>query len=53
VPVPPLPEQRRIVARLDAMRTEVDRLESLHDETAAKLSALIPSVLDRAFRGEL
>jgi len=53
VPVPPLPEQRRIVAELDALQAEVDALKRLQTETAAQLDALLPAVLDRAFKGEL
>lgn len=50
---PPLSEQRRIVAELDALQTEVDRLKELQAETAAELGSLLPSILDRAFKGEL
>ena len=46
-------EQRRIVAELDALQAEVDRLKALQAETAAELDALLPSLLDRAFKGEL
>jgi type I restriction enzyme S subunit len=53
VPVPPLPEQRRIVAELDALQAEVDALKRLQAETAAELDALLPAILDRAFKGEL
>jgi type I restriction enzyme S subunit len=53
VPVPPLPEQRRIVAELDALQAEVDALKRLQAGTAAELDALLPAVLDRAFKGEL
>jgi len=51
--VPPLPEQRRIVAELDALQAEVDRLKALQAATAAELDALLPAILDRAFKGEL
>ncbi len=51
VPVPPLPEQRRIVLELDALHAEVDTLKRLQMETAAELDALMPSVLARAFAG--
>ncbi len=51
--VPPLPEQRRIVAELDALQAEVDALKRLQAETAAELDALLPSILDKAFKGEL
>ncbi len=53
IPVPPLPNQRRIVAYLDELQAKVDSLKRLQAETAAELNALLPSVLDKAFRGEL
>jgi type I restriction enzyme S subunit len=53
IPVPPLPEQRRIVSELDALQSEVDALKRLQAETAAELDALLPAILDRAFKGEL
>ncbi len=53
IPAPPLPEQRRVVAQLDALQADVDRLKGLQAETSAELDALLPSILDRAFRGEL
>jgi type I restriction enzyme S subunit len=53
IPVPPLSEQRRIVAEFDALRVEVDALKCLQDETATELGALLPSVLSKAFAGEL
>jgi type I restriction enzyme S subunit len=53
IPVPSLPEQRRIVAELDALQTQVDVLKRQQSETAAELDALLPAILDRAFKGEL
>ena len=53
IPVPPLPDQRRIVAELAALQAEVDALKKLQAETAAELDALLPSLLDRAFKGTL
>jgi type I restriction enzyme, S subunit len=53
IPLPPLPEQRRIVSELDALQAEVDALKRLQAATAAELDALLPSILDRAFKGEL
>jgi type I restriction enzyme S subunit len=53
LPFPRLPEQRRIVSELDALQGEVDALKRLQAETAAELDALVPAVLDRAFKGEL
>jgi len=52
-PLPSLDEQRRIVAHLDDLQAQVDELTALQDATQAELDALLPSVLDRAFRGEL
>lgn len=46
-------EQRRIVAYLDNLQTKADALKCLQHETAAELNALMPSILDRAFKGEL
>jgi type I restriction enzyme S subunit len=53
IPVPPLSDQRRIVAYLDGLQAQVDELAALQDATQAELDALLPSVLDQAFRGEL
>jgi type I restriction enzyme S subunit len=53
VPVPPLTEQRRLVAELDALQAEVDALKRLQAETAASLDALLPAILDKAFRGKM
>src|ERR1017187_2206420 len=53
IPIPPLPEQRRLVADLDALQAEVDILKHLQAETTIELDALLPSVLSKAFAGEL
>jgi type I restriction enzyme S subunit len=50
---PSLFEQRRIVAELDALQAEVDALKKLQTETTAELNALLPAILDKAFKGEL
>jgi len=49
----PLVEQRSIVAYLDDLQAKVDALKRLQAETAAELDALLPSILDKAFKGEL
>ena len=49
----PMPEQRPIVAHLDELQAKVDALRRLQAETGAELDALMPAVLDRAFKGEL
>ena len=47
---PRIGRQRRIVAELDALPAEVDALKRLPAETAAELDALLPAILDRAFK---
>ena len=53
IPLVPLEEQHRIVAYLDSLQAKIDALKHLQAQTQAELDALLPSVLDRAFKGEL
>jgi type I restriction enzyme, S subunit len=53
IPIPSLDEQQRILAYLDSVQARVGLLGQLQFETRKKLSALLPSILDRAFKGEL
>jgi type I restriction enzyme, S subunit len=53
IPVPLLSEQCRIVAELDVLQAQVDALRKLQAETTAELDALLPSILDKAFKGAL
>jgi type I restriction enzyme S subunit len=46
-------EQHRIVVYLDDLQAQVDEFTALQDATQAELDALLPSVLDKAFKGEL
>lgn len=48
-----LREQRRIVDYLDHQRQKVDSMQKVQAETTVELEALLPSVLDRAFKGQL
>ncbi len=48
-----LPEKHRIVAYLDKLQPKVEALKRLQAETATELDALLPSILDKAFKGEL
>jgi len=50
---PPIAEQHRILSELDGLQAKVDELKRLQGETAAELAALLPAVLDRAFKGQL
>jgi len=38
---------------LDALQQKADALKPLQAETVAELDALLPSIRDRAFKGEL
>ena len=47
--LPPITWQNRLAE----VQAEVDALERLQAETAAELDALLPAILERAFKGEL
>ena len=51
--LPSIMEQNRIVAYLDELGAKLDSLKRRQAETAAELDALMLSILDRAFKGEL
>jgi type I restriction enzyme S subunit len=62
--IPPLDEQRRIVAYLDGLQAKVDALRELQSPplhfgdasqsaSGEELSALMLSILDKALKGEL
>jgi type I restriction enzyme S subunit len=53
IPLPPLPEQKRIVSYLDDLREKVDKLEDHQESQLRELEELKQSILDRAFKGEL
>lgn len=53
MPLPSLPEQHLIVTRLDHLQAKSESITRLQADTAAELDALLPAVLDRAFKGEL
>lgn len=53
IALPPLAEQRSIIAYLDDLQDKVDALKGLQTTSAEELDALLPSILDKAFKGEL
>jgi type I restriction enzyme S subunit len=53
MPVPPISVQEGIVAGLNELKAKVDAMQSLQSETAAELDAMLPAILDKAFKGEL
>lgn len=53
LPLPPMEQQVKIVAELDALQSKLDSVKALQTETAAELDAMLPAILDKAFKGEL
>ena len=53
LPLPPLPEQRRIVAHLEAVQGRIRALKEARAKTDEELRQLEKAVLEKAFRGEL
>jgi type I restriction enzyme S subunit len=53
IPVPLLKEQHRIVESLNDLQTQIDAVKQLQTDTQVALEALLPSILDKAFKGEL
>jgi type I restriction enzyme S subunit len=51
IPVPSIPEQRRIVAHLDRLQAKVDEVKRLQAESEREMEALVPAVLAKAFGG--
>ena len=47
-----LPEQKRIVAKLDVLSAETKKLEEVYTQKVAALNELRQSVLQKAFAGE-
>ena len=50
---PPIVEQKRIVTKLDSLRTETERLEYLYQQKLTALEGLKKSLLHQAFTGNL
>ena len=49
IPLPPMKTQKR----LREAKAKLDQMKQLQSETSAELDALLPSILDKAFKGEL
>lgn len=45
--------QHRIVAYLDGLQARIEPLKALQAQSRVELDALLPAILDRAFKGEL
>jgi len=53
LPCPPIDVQVKIVGELDAFQAKLDEVEARQTETATGLDAMLPAILDKAFKGEL
>ena len=53
VPKPPLDEQKSIVLQLDDLQSKADAIKQLREDSLKEFDALLPAILDKAFKGEL
>jgi len=53
IALPPLLVQHHIVNYLDNLQAKIDHLKIIQAQTTTQLDALLPSILDKAFKGEL
>jgi type I restriction enzyme S subunit len=53
IPVPPLEEQKGIVARLDSLRAKTSEMVGAYDAKLQVAKKLRQSILEAAFAGEL
>ncbi len=53
LPLPPLEEQKRIVAYLDRIAEKQRKLLELYEQTEKELELMKQAILSKAFRGEL
>ena len=53
IPLPPLPEQKRIVKELDALSEKVRQLQEIYTKQIANCDELKQAYLQKAFEGEL
>ncbi|MFD1434316.1 restriction endonuclease subunit S [Kroppenstedtia eburnea] len=53
LPLPPLPEQKRIVDRVESLLGKIDEAKELIQEARDSFEQRRAAILDRAFRGEL
>ena len=53
IPIPPIEDQVSIVAEIDSLREQTQRLESIYQQKLTTLAELKQSILQKAFAGEL
>ncbi|MHB8482185.1 MAG: restriction endonuclease subunit S [Nitrospiria bacterium] len=50
IPVPPIPEQYRIISYLDNILIQINTLDRIQGDNAIELDAMLPSILDKVFK---
>ena len=53
IPLPPIPEQKKIVLYISSLQKRVKDLKQIQQTALAEISAMLPAVLAQAFQGEL
>jgi type I restriction enzyme S subunit len=53
IPLPSIEVQKEIVSYLDDVRLKVDQITQLRENALKEFDALLPAILDKAFKGEL
>jgi type I restriction enzyme S subunit len=53
MPTPSVMEQRRFLEKASAQVASMEGIQALQAETSAELNAMIPAILDKAFKGDL
>ena len=53
LPLPSLEDQVRLAAELDAFQASVNMIRDFQQQSLPEIDALMPSILDKTFRGEL
>lgn len=52
LPLPPLNQQHRIAVYLDSFQAMTDELKKLQSEREKEMEGLIPSIMDKALKGD-
>ena len=53
IPVPTVSKQQEMLSDLETIKGKLDALANLQSETETELDAVLPAILDKAFKGEL
>lgn len=53
IPVPTVKVQKRLIEELNALQSKIEVVKKVQTETVAELNAMLPAILDKAFKGEL